>query len=276
MTAAYLFEANLLRMCGDRRMTRVVRAVDQGVTLVPNCAIPTVEFLIFELADGDIRTQMAVGRHFDIAWALRTAHHVTAGLFQLHRNQVAHQDLKPSNVLTFQNASSSKIADLGRASVKGQSPGHEELQIPGDRGYAPPELLYGDVSTDWHARRQASDLYHLGSLIVFLFAGASMTPLLVAELPADKHWTRWGEPYSEVLPYIRHAFGEVMMNVAEEFPLDLKGDLSRIVRELCEPDPARRGHPKNHAARGNPYSVERYVAELNVLATRAESMLRRI
>ena len=40
---------------------------------------------------------------------------VATGLFQLHSNDIAHQDLEQSNVLHFNEQTLNKLADLGRA-----------------------------------------------------------------------------------------------------------------------------------------------------------------
>jgi len=50
--------------------------------------------------------------------------------------------------------------------------------------------------------------------------------------------------------------------------------LMDLLRQLCHPDPARRGHPKN-LGRANAGSLERYVSILNTLALQAELDLKR-
>lgn len=69
--------------------------------VVPGQGFTKVFYLIFELADGDIRRHLAVQESLDLAFVLRTLHHVAVGLDQLHRADIAHQDLKPSNVLIY-------------------------------------------------------------------------------------------------------------------------------------------------------------------------------
>jgi serine/threonine protein kinase len=84
-------------------MDRVIRLLADGTISVPEADFPSsAQYLIFELADGDIRKTMDAAQQFDLAWALRTFHHITTGLMQLHKAGTAHQDLKPSNVLTFE------------------------------------------------------------------------------------------------------------------------------------------------------------------------------
>ena len=167
MTSAHNHEVDVLEKCAGAGMDRVVRALGSGEVVVPGVAgLPNVSYLIFELADGDIRAALStVGATFDYAWALRMLHHAATGLWQLHQNELAHQDVKPSNVLTF-GQDSSKLGDLGRASQRGEHAPHDDEDHPGDPQYAPPELLYGHVAPGWIERRHASDLYLLASLVV--------------------------------------------------------------------------------------------------------------
>src|SRR5712691_1997227 len=71
MTSAYNYEVEILRHCAERRMDRVVRALDQGELIVDGAeGFGNVSYLIFELADGDIRLALdSVGKSFDYAWS---------------------------------------------------------------------------------------------------------------------------------------------------------------------------------------------------------------
>lgn len=273
MTSAYLFERDLLERCGARKMDKVVRAVGRGQVKVSEDLGGQVDYLLFELADGDIRNHMAAAQAINAAWSLRALHNVAVGLAQLHSEFIAHQDLKPSNVLVFKG-NTSKVGDLGRATLKGVAGPHDDRRIPGDCGYAAPEALYGEVSSEWATRRLGCDLYHLGSMIVFLFANVSMTALIATELPSEFHFTNYRGFYKDVLPFVRDAMDRALERVAESIPEPYQVDVLRIVRELCEPDPARRGHPKNLLTRANQHSLVRYISAFNLLASRAENAIR--
>ncbi len=270
LTESYNFERDVLQRCRLRHLDRVVTAIDDGTVRVTNPDdFGVVPYLIFDLADGDVRSQIDLTKRLDLAWALRSLHHVATGLWQLHGSGIAHQDLKPSNVLLF-GPRDSRLADFGRASIQGQTPPHEGFPVAGDPTYAPPELLYRHVDPDWHHRRCGCDAYLLGSMITFFFAGAAMTPMLVQEIPTSHAWFNWPGTYTDALPYVRGAFSRVIQTLRPQFEETVRDDLTRIVTELCEPDPLLRGHPKNRGKPVTQYSMERYVSTLNLLATRAE------
>src|SRR5271163_4759047 len=52
---AYNFERNLLKECNKKHMDRVVVAIEDGSIKVEDGVFGTVNYLIFEEADGDVR-----------------------------------------------------------------------------------------------------------------------------------------------------------------------------------------------------------------------------
>jgi serine/threonine protein kinase len=270
MTEAFNFELKLCNKCIGKRLKRVVAAIGNGkVTVREDDPSSVVQYLMFELADADVRAYLDTLDEFDIAWLLRALHHVATGLQELHSAGIAHQDLKPSNVLVFREKGS-KVADLGRAVYRGAAGPHDELEIPGDISYAPPELLYGHVGGEWNLRRFGCDDYLLGSMVVFLFGRASMSGLLFSEMDEAYHWRTWSGTFEEVLPYLRDAFGRAVRCFSQDVPCGIRDEICTIVRQLCEPDPRQRGHPLNRLGRGNQYSLERYVSQFDLLASKAE------
>ena len=276
MTAAYNFERDMHEKCRGRRLSRIVTILDSGTLPAPNGqASSVVQYLIFELADGDIRSFVDIGKAFETAWALRTIHQAAAALQQLHAVNIAHQDLKPSNVLVF-DKENSKVGDLGRASSRLDISPHDKITIAGDKSYAPPELLYGNIPSGWDSRRLGCDMYLLGSLVVFFCTrGFSMTHLLLAGLPEEHHFQRWSGSYKGILPYLLNVFSKVVTEIRSNVQSDYSDSLAESIRQLCHPDPGKRGHPKNIMNSGNPYSLERYVSIFGNLASRAEYSLRK-
>lgn len=272
---AFRYERDIVRKCKNHGMSHVIRGIDDGDLVKENIA-----YLILELAGRDLREQvMAIlDSRLDLAFRLRVLHQTSVGLSQLHWARIAHQDLKPSNVLVFPDKRV-KVGDLGHAQNRDLPHPDASRNFGGDPAYAPPELLYGSVSADdWEESRLGADLYHLGSLAVFLFTGAGATPLLDKYLRPEHNWKEWKGSYRDVLPYIRQAtetlLEERFIN-SSLLPEDNLDDFISLVRCLIEPDPARRGHPLNLAGRsGGKYGLQRFVSAFNLLATKAEWALR--
>lgn len=271
ITTAFNYERDLLAACKQRQLSRVVTILADGVVRVSDSVDGIVQYLIFEQANGDARTLMDTGAQFDLTLKLNSLHHVATGLRQLHNLEIAHQDVKPSNVLVF--ADGSKIGDLGCASKKGNANPRDVLPVVGDKTYAPPELLYNFLPGDWETRRFACDVYLLGSMIVYFFAGLGITPLWRNHLHELHRPGVWNGTFQEVLPFVRDAFGNAIADFRGTFDgTRIRDELLPIVRELCEPDPSRRGHPLNQAGiLGNQFSLERYVTRLNLMRYRART-----
>lgn len=272
MTQSFNFERDLLDQCRERKLSRVVQALDDGIVRLPGGE--TVQYLIFELADGDVRARMDEVRSFDLAWTLRSLHQVATGLNQLHRAGIAHQDVKPSNILTF-GPRDAKICDLGKAAKKGLEPPHEQDVIAGDPSYAPPELLYAEAPAQWHARRMGCDNYHLGSMAMFFFTSVDATGAMFTHLDPSLYPGSWTDSYPAVVPYLRAAFETALVDFGDRVHSAVRPELVGAVRQLCEPDPNLRGHPRNRIGSGNRYSLERYVALFDRLAARAEGRMLR-
>ena len=98
MTTGFNFERDILARCRDHRLTHVITALADGTVRVSEDGpLAAVQYLVFELAECDIRLYLSFSDKLEVAWMLRTLHQLAAGLDQLHRIQIAHQDLKPSN-----------------------------------------------------------------------------------------------------------------------------------------------------------------------------------
>jgi eukaryotic-like serine/threonine-protein kinase len=269
LTEGYLFERQILSDCERRGMNRIVRVLAAG-TIVDSSFAHSVDYLIFEPAEGDVRRALDAMSGFDIAWALTVCHHAAVAVSQLHRAGVAHQDVKPSNLLTFADWLA-KLGDLGRCSQRGVSAPHDREIVRGDPVYAPPELLYGQVDPDWSVRCQACDWYLLGSLILFIFTRTQTTAELIRRIPEAMRPDPFGEPFTTALPYLVNAFDEL----CDDFEIQLEGPLATELvahfRSLCHPDPARRGDPIQRRRGKNPYDLQRVISRLDVLAREARA-----
>jgi serine/threonine protein kinase len=270
LTAAYIFERNLLETCRSRRMDRVVQSVESGFAIVDQSDLGRVDYLILEIADCDVRSFLSAARNIQLSWQLRSLHHIATGIQQLHGAQVAHQDVKPSNILVFDN-SVSKVSDLGSASRKGIVCPRDDHNFAGDPVYAPPELLYGYRDEDWTVRRFGCDAFLLGSMVFFMFTGLSATTSLLSNLAEGYRPGKWNGRYPDVLPYLRDAFGISLKTLLDGVPVEpFRGELVALVGYLCEPDISLRGHPRNRVGQASQFSLERFVSKLDLLARRAE------
>jgi len=275
LTSEYLAERDLVVMCNDRGLSRVVTAIGHGEFTVPAKAWGgAVSYIIFELADGDVRS--ALSREADLDTVIRVDYlrHLVVGVRQLHSVHVAHQDIKPSNLLVFKSTEpgtrSSKIADLGRAHRPGFPTFHDNLDQPGDPNHAPLEQLYGYTYPDDDLRRFAADVYQIGSVATFMFTGRTMNAWLADELAPEHHWHEFGDSYVEAIPYLQDAMGRVLSTMRSRPESEVPAAMCDVIAYLCEPDALRRGHPSTHRGVGHSYSLERVISNIDLIAKRAQ------
>jgi eukaryotic-like serine/threonine-protein kinase len=272
MLNAHRYERDLSVLCEEKHLDKVVTVKEAGEVVVPGHAYPIVPYLIFELADGDIRKMMSFSDELDIVWKLHSLHSIAVGIKQLHSINVAHQDLKPSNVLVF--GEQSKIADIGRSQCKTLSSPYDSLSFTGDLNYAPPEILYDAYDPDWATRTFATDCYLLGSMIVFYFAGISMTALIRSYLPNKFSWDMWNGSFEEVKDYLLDSFQKALDEFATTIKNEeLKKELTLLVSQLCNPFSEQRGHPKDAHIISNKYNLERFITRLDVLYRKSKFQL---
>jgi serine/threonine protein kinase len=271
LTTSFEHERDLLLHCKDRGHSKISVALEHGRIDVPGLprVEATVHYIIFEMADGDIRTQVDASNRFNTVWCTRALRDVCLGLWQMHRDFIAHQDVKPSNVLVYKDSGDFKVGDLGRASKRGASAPHDGFAFPGDRTYAPPEFLYGYVDPDFAKRRIGADLFMLGNIACFLFAGVNIMALLTSHLAPQYRPEAWRGTYAEAVPYLVSAFTLALEDLRPTLDPDVRVEVLRMVRELCNPDVHLRGH-KRGLGRHDQFSLERYVAELDLLSRRVE------
>lgn len=275
MTRTYNFERDVLALCRGANLNRVVIAISDGSLSVPDAPFGEVFYLIFELADGDIRKHAVMTNLFDAIWSLHALHNIATGLGQLHGQGIFHQDLKPSNVLVFDEGKTSKLADLGRSHCATISAPHDSELLAGQPYYAPPEHLYNYWMSDQKKSRAAADLYLLGSMIFFFFTGAMLTPAILSYLrPEHKppflspDNTGWVGSFEDALTYIRTGYADAMFEFQEAVNKSFRTDhpkvadgLIEMISYLTEPDPELRGHVLDRRMKhGNPYALNRFVS----------------
>lgn len=236
---SFVFEQDILFFCKDRKMSRVVTPLDAGTIVVANHPPPINEvyYVIFECADGDLRQQYIEPNTINWKDAFKALHHTALGTLQLHQAGIAHQDIKPSNILCF-DKKISKISDLGRVTDdKGKSP-FSGMAFTGDRSYAPIEERYGFVPKEFRERFYA-DIHMVGSLAYHLVSGIQITPVLLKEAQLIVP-NILSMSYFDALPFFQTSYNKVISDFHKEcsalFPINVANQLQNIVFEMCNPN----------------------------------------
>lgn len=282
-TEQFNYEKRLSNYCRGRHVSKVVYFIDSGDASFDGYLMNgTVSYIVYEMADGDIRKVFDFSKKVELSARinslssmLKSLHDVSVGLSQLHRNNISHQDIKPSNVLSF--SGESKIGDLGRslcfdASTNCPYP----FGFNGDRTYAAPETFFSDFQGTKEALYQV-DNYMLGGLITFYITTVSFNQLLNSHLPdtlkidpRNNHM----ENYAPYLPDMLNAYQNALKDIEKDISLEeMKEGIIRIISYLCDPDPSRRGHPRNLSSLTPNYDLQRTIQELEVLQKKAERAL---
>lgn len=283
ISSIILFERDLLALCARENLSKIVRLLEHGQFYPPgqeSNLMAATEFFIFEPAQADIRKTLTYSGFGDTPWNLRVLHQLAIALDQLHRHEVSHQDLKPSNVLVMANGGDTprsapiKVGDLGRCAVRGKAGPFDTLAIAGDRNYAPLETHYGYSTPEWVDRREACDCFLLGSMVSFLFAGIGMTQLYLMRLAPAHLPQAWRGTFKDVLPILLDAHSRALDDVTPSVHPAVRSEVIGILRELTHPDPQKRGDPRARAQTGRPVGMERYVSRFSALISTAEIALR--
>lgn len=269
------FEREILTICRGNNLDRIVHALDYGqMELVENGVRDIVFYIMFELASGDVRQQVNRQKRLGLSWTFLALHNLAIAIQQLHRQRIAHNDVKPSNFLVF-DEHLQKLADLGRATSETTNGPWDTVNYTGDHNYAAPEFWYRNNFPMQSGKiafsvRQASDLYHLGSMAFFLVTGQRLTPLMHTFIRPEHNSHNWRGNYQEVLPFIRDSFGASMAFFDTNIPHRPDGslipeanDLKTAICQLCDPDPRLRGHPSNIQQSVDQYGLDRFVSQFD-------------
>lgn len=265
LVSEYLFEQRILEFCKEKNMTKVVVPISAGE--MENVQFPAplnrVFYIIFELADSDLRQKYLAESREEWQPFFKAIHHICIAAEQLHRAGIAHQDIKPSNVLHFPE-NQSKLADLGRVTDKAGTSPFNSLLFSGDVRYAPIEILYR-VGAKEFSDRYLADMWAIGSLIYQTLMGSSVSHILKVESQKITE-NVLNLTYSDALPVLYSAFCTMMDRFeevcAEKFGEDIGKKLSVIVSEMCHPDFEKRGGPKSSLSAYRP-GVRRYTGKMS-------------
>jgi serine/threonine protein kinase len=146
--------------------------------------------------------------------ALRIAAEIATGLDALHRSGLVHRDVKPSNLMLYENGRAA-ITDFGLAKGPAYTVLTKPGQVMGTLDYLAPELIRGEAATP------ATDIYAFGCVVYECVTG---TPPF------------GGKSLFEI--------GTAHLNTAPPDPAETRGEvspsLSWAITKALEKDPAQR------------------------------------
>ncbi len=263
----YDHELDLLKK--NTGASRVVQLISHGEKHTnPDNRYEVAHYLIFEHADGSVATLVADQADLTLGDYLQLLHQSAVALQQLHDRQIAHLDIKPSNILLF-NQRGAKLADLGRSIQKNCPSPFDDYLVVGDLRFAPPELMYSKFPPAWDTHRLGCDFYLLGSILYFLIVRQSITQSLGNKLELLNPFLRPPNPfisYDEVYPFVEDVFPDVIQHIRTHPASAHVPEIADVVAQLCDPDPTRRGLPINRYA--HQYSLQRFVSKFDLLHKR--------
>lgn len=279
---AHRFERDVLDLCKGNSMDRVVTALDYGNENINHNGVSEfLFFLVFELAEGDLRNRITQRQSVDLIWTVTALHEYAVAVSQLHNGTIYHNDIKPANALVFPEGGN-KIADLGRATTPLLPSAHEAYQCAGDQRFAPPEQLYAldqpIARTDMFDFQRAGDLYNLGSLCNYLLTGVSISQEIVRRLRIEHRPPfmngGWRDKLSMIIPYWHSHLAEIVQETKSQLLENNSSTYSKeilfitgMISELCNPNWKDRGF-RSTDKNSNKYDLARYISRLDLSRNR--------
>src|SRR5690606_11178778 len=138
----------------------------------------------------------------------------------------------------------------------------------GDAKYAPPEKWYGHSCRQWNDEREAADAYMLGNLFVYMMTGTPMNSLLYNEIPSSLRPNVYRGMFdSQLIDVLKDAQSRALsFFVFPTLPVSDREELERMLLELTEPDPQKRGD--RSARRSGLVGIDRFHQKLHRISGR--------
>lgn len=270
----FIYERDVCNYCKDKHLTNVTVVLCAGDESLDEELFVPMYYLIFEKADGDVIDAFSDSVKLDFAWRLRSLHSVAVGLQQLHALGITHEDIKPSNILTFEQKKLTKVGDLGCSSCDTIRSPFEDDPFPGDRNYAPPEREYNYHIADLKLSKRLTDCYHLASLITYYITGMSLNALIMQFMPETHHPKNYDGLFKDLKEYLDYAFGRALERIKEDIPYpELEDLIIGMVRKLGDPDPERRCRDYEDQPQSTRSQIEKAISALNFACNKAETLI---
>lgn len=270
----YTYERDVCNLCKGKHLSNVTVVLDAGDESLDDNVFVPMYYLIFEKADGDIIDALEDSARLDFAWRLRSLHSVAVGLQQLHTAGITHEDIKPSNILTFEKKTITKVGDLGCSTCDTIRSPFEDNPFPGDHNYAPPERAYGYHIADLKLSKRLTDCYLLASLITFYITGMSLNALIMQYMPESHHPDKFNGFFKDVRNHLDYAFSKALERLKEDIPFDeLQDPIIGIVRQMGDPDPERRCKLAENLPQSTRSQIEKTISYLDYACNQAEALI---
>jgi serine/threonine protein kinase len=276
------FEREVLEYCTSQGMSKVIHFIGhEYYASNPTDPLSRVSCLIMEAGDKDLRRLVHMDGLSTCAWNMLAMRDVSQAIAQLHKGNIAHGDIKPSNVIATNTAATEmKVGDLGRVVRNDKSGPFDSMRWTGDLNYTPPEAWYGNIPggmpTGWNNTRDATDAYMLGNLLVYLFTNASLQSLVMNEIPSGFKPGEWRGNYDDnLIAVLMDAHSKVLnKHLAQELDGDMKDAVMAIARDLTHPDPVKRGDKRARSHIHKLVGIDRIYQKFESLAARCATAAR--
>jgi len=285
-------EIDLLKKCNHSNIKNVVSLlVEDEIFLKEGDINEKVMYYILEYSlEGNIETCLQNDNLINLTQRFYSLSHVFDGIYNLHKNEIYHLDIKTNNLIYFREGTITKIADFGSARQFLTDLDEDVKQdidnIFTTRQCAPPEYLYFETFDNWSEGRRKMDLYLLGNVIVKFFTNVTFTSMLKNEISSIYDWNTQSNHgnFRVILPYLTEGYITAVIKVQEILleinhkcgnpltQIDVNKIIS-IIKELCHPDPLKRGIKKAIAQSRDYDGLDRYRDMFVTLAKKSEYRL---
>ena len=190
------------------------------------------------LPGGSLKDRIAQARReglpgLPVAFVVQTAYHAALGLAALHRADLVHRDVKPSNIL-YDEVGNAKIADLGVVQVPHGLTQRTVLGPQAPRHPGTPEYMSPEQATTRDYLPPASDVYSLG---VTLFEA-----LTLRQYKHLRSGTRVRQLRPEVPTWLDDLIARMLAKDPEVRPWDGE-ELARLLKPYVEAASAEETSP---------------------------------